>query len=146
MADHRAAVQELKRYINEEHQANGLSTGRETTSSLEILAGPEIDNADALLDEIKQSFDSPACTVSARSGRLTVHVQFDRQGTHVIHTGMDPFDAVGVLLRSGASWIPSASLLLKLLAIVVIVVAVRYRELLVRELEWRAATLGGDAA
>ena len=140
MANHKQAVSELANHIEREYLRLGYSVGRQTNTSLEILCPPEMENADFLFEDIK-SFDSPSCSVESTGNQISLVVQFDRQGTHVIHTGMGVMDAFGVLLKSIRGCVPSTSSILKLSTLLILIAAIQYRELLARELEWRTATL-----
>lgn len=144
MANHKIAVEELSNHVERDYLRLGYSIGRQTNTSLEILCPPEMDDADFIFDDIKANFDSPACSISYSGRQIIMTVQFDRQGTHIIRTGMTVSDAIGVLGESLKGCIPSLSTVAKFMAVILIIFAVQYRELLARELEWRTAHLQED--
>ena len=141
MANHKVAVQKLADHIETDYLRLGYSIGRQTNASLEILCPPEVDNADFLFEDIRTNFDSPSCSVSYLGSNITVNVQFDRQGTHIIHTGMGVTDALAVLVKSVGGLVPSVPTVGKVVAVMSIILAVQYREILAREIEWRAANM-----
>lgn len=137
MTSHREAVLRLRDFIKNRYSNAAVMPANETDSSLEVQLPPVFSEADRFFEDIAVNFDSPSVTLNAVKGTATI--EFDKRGTHIIHTGMDLFDAFVVVVRFFLGILPTTGTILKILVVAVLVISIQFREILARELEWRVA-------